>query len=129
MALVLVVEDDQDLGTLLCAKLSSAGFETKHVPDATLAINQAYRLKPDVIILDLGLPGGGGLFVLENLTKSVHTNHIPIIVTTGLKDTPLQEKVLTLGVKAYVEKPYDLQQLVETVRGFLRLDRENMPGQ
>ena len=67
----------------MMTRLESAGYEVRAAPDAMLGIKMAHQLPLDLILLDLKLPAGGGLAVLENLQKSINTKLIPIIVVTG----------------------------------------------
>ncbi len=76
----------------------------------------ADQLGPDLIILDLMLPGGGGLGVLVRLKMSVLTNDIPVLVLTGMQDPDYKEKVLEKGVDAYLQKPYDPVELLTEIK-------------
>ena len=120
MSKILVVEDNPDIGELLRDALVKEGFETIVCKDAYQGIEFARTQKPDLILLDLMLPAGGGFSVLKFVKISVFTQHIPVIVLTASKDPEDKKKALQMGVTAYVEKPYDSKELVTMIRGFLK---------
>ena len=113
---ILVIEDERDLAKVLAVRLKGAGYEIVVAGDGIQAVQFAHRDKPDLIILDLMLPGGGGLGVLENLEMSAYSLCIPVIVLTGIKDDEYKRKVMEKGVDAYMEKPYEPEELISSVR-------------
>ncbi len=110
---VLIIEDDMDVAKILALRFKNAGFEFAHVADAVNAIKEAQKFRPDMIILDMMLPAGGGQSVLKNLQLSTHTSLIPVIVYTGLDNEDRKKEMESLGVAAYFQKPYDPQRIVE----------------
>lgn len=113
---ILVVEDEEDLAVLLSTRLRSEGYAVSRVSDALQAIQQIMRLRPSLIILDLMLPGGGGLKVLERVKMSVLTHDIPVVILTGMQDPDYEAKVLEKGVDAYIQKPYDPVELMTEIK-------------
>lgn len=97
------------------------GYNTVIAENVFQGVAIAHKEKPDLIILDLGLPGGGGLSVLNRLKQSSSKRNIPIpvIVLTGMKDVDLKKKVLEAGVSDYLEKPYDPKVLLESIEKFI----------
>ena len=83
MSKILVVEDDADSRLGLCIRLKSAGYETCMAGDGLGATMAATKERPDLILLDLGLPAGDGLAVLERLKKNNATAAIPVIVVSA----------------------------------------------
>ena len=117
---ILIIEDEKDTAALLSKRLKAAGYEILITPDVTFGISESHQFKPDLIILDLMLPGGGGLAVLNNLKISIFTEHIPILVLTGLQDEDVKKKVLLASsVKAYLQKPYKAEELLGEIKGIL----------
>jgi len=116
---ILVVEDNYELSGLISDLLKSEGFEVITCEDGMQGVAYTHNQKPDLIILDLMLPAGGGLHVLENIRLSNITKTIPIIVLTASKDEVHKEKAKEFGVDAYLEKPYDPELLIKTIRGLL----------
>ncbi len=113
---ILVVEDEEDLAVLLSTRLRSEGYAVSRVSDGVQAMQQVMRLRPSLIILDLMLPGGGGLGVLEKVKMSVLTHDIPVVILTGMQDPGYEAKVLEKGVDAYLQKPYDPVELLTEIK-------------
>jgi DNA-binding response OmpR family regulator len=117
---ILIVEDDADVARLLSARLKSAGYEALIAVDAIQGVQFSHRQKPDLIILDLMLPAGDGLSVVENLRLSAYSSRIPIIVLTGIKDEDYKNKAMEKGVSAYFQKPYNADELLSAIKDILK---------
>ncbi len=117
---ILIVEDEKELLLGLSTLLKSQGYLIIAAYDGTFAISLAHKDKPDLIILDLGLPAGGGLFVLENLKSSVETNDIPVLILTAQQGEDLEEKLNKMGAAAYFHKPFDPPVLLNQIRDILK---------
>ena len=115
---ILIIEDDVDLAKILTKRLLAAGYDVASAPDAISGVKLAHD-KPDLIMLDLMLPGGGGLLVLERIKLSVHTNRIPVIIMTAMENADNKQKVLASGVEAFIQKPYDAQAVMAEVKRIL----------
>ncbi|MGQ0631335.1 MAG: response regulator [Sporichthyaceae bacterium] len=114
---VLLVEDDPVVSRTTVRMLRQRNYEVAAAPDAIAAIAIARSERPDVVILDLGLPGGGGLAVLERLRGLTVTAATPVVVVTG-GATPAQLKDLADGgVTAVLTKPVGVDDLVEAIEG------------
>jgi len=120
MPKIIIVEDELDTVKVLAKRLSSKGFEVVTAADAYQGITLALKEKPDLIILDLMLPAGGGLSVLKNIRMSGRTRIIPVVVLTGIKNEDYKRQVLNEGVEAYLEKPYDPDVLISTIQNILK---------
>jgi len=118
---VLVVDDEQDVAEALKARLKANGFNVVLASDSVQAFTMANKEKPDLIILDIMLPGGGGFVVAERLKQSQVTHRIPIIFLTGIPGG--EEKAYRLGASGYVMKPYQPDELLGTIRQALESDR------
>ncbi len=116
---ILIVEDEDDIAVLLRKRLRSEGYEATRVPDALQAMQLIQQSRPDLVILDLMLPAGGGLSVLERMRTSVFAQDTPVIVLTGMQDPAHKEKVLEHGVEAFLQKPYDPEALLSEIRRVL----------
>jgi DNA-binding response OmpR family regulator len=110
---VLLVEDEVDIAKLLSMRFRAAGFEVRHAVDAIIGMREVRTAPPDVIVLDLMLPGGGGLTVLRQLRRLVQSSHIPVIVYTGMEDESHKCQVEGLDVQAYFQKPLEPQHIVQ----------------
>jgi len=118
---VLVVDDEQDVAKALKVRLKANGFNVVLASDSIQAFTMASKEKPDLIILDIMLPGGGGFAVAERLKQSQVTHHIPIIFLTGIAGG--EERAYTLGASGYVMKPYQPDELLETIHRALEKNK------
>jgi len=122
---ILIIEDDIDLATVLQMNLESKGFQVSVAHDAIQGTASAHSTKPDLIILDINLPAGGGLAILKNIKMSVNTKLIPVVVLSGSEDEALIHQVLHAGVQDYIKKPYDLNDLYQRIKTALHIKDEN----
>src|SRR3989338_8808807 len=109
---ILIVDDDQTLVVLLKEGLQTLGYQVCVALDSLDGISQARRTKPDVVILDYYMPGGGGPKVYEHLRRDCGTARIPVIFSTG---APIEEINRRLGANAsayFLKKPLALNQIV-----------------
>ena len=104
MTKILIVDDDPHINELVQIYFEADGFETTTCLDGEQALKTIKREKPDLIILDLMLPGQSGFDILRNLRK---TSDIPIIMLTARGDTLDQVVGLELGADDYVTKPFE----------------------
>lgn len=115
MTTLLLVEDDAKITLALGIRLNASGFTVLTAPDAVHAMSQAREHQPDVIVLDVNLPGGDGFTVAQRL-KSLHTTTTtPIIFITASKKPGLEDKATALGAVAFLEKPFSGTQLLDAV--------------
>ena len=102
-------------------RLLNEGFEVIIAQDAYEGFSLALKEKPDLVILDLMLPAGGGLKVLQNIRTNSKVMNMPVVVITGIKDAECEQKVLKAEVEAYLEKPYDFEKLKGIIQKVLKL--------
>ncbi|WP_317854637.1 response regulator transcription factor [Chakrabartyella piscis] len=114
---VLIVDDDQHIAELISLYLMKEGFDTKEVYDGRDAITMVATYQPDMIILDLMLPGMDGYQVCAEVRK---TNKVPIIMLTAKGETFDKVLGLELGADDYMVKPFDTKELVARVKAVLR---------
>jgi DNA-binding response OmpR family regulator len=115
MKKILIIEDDQKIAFALCVRLKAHGYATWTAGDAIAALNQARRHKPDLILLDISLPGGNGLALAEHLRSLRETHDTPIIFATASKDPKLRAKAIQLGASGLLRKPYDPEALLAVI--------------
>lgn len=125
MPKILIIEDEENTVEFLTIRLSREGFTVLSANDSYKGIALAHKEMPDLIILDLMLPAGGGLTVLKRIKAVKETSGIPVLVLTANKSPGYRQKVMAEGVEAYVEKPYDSQELVVTIKKLLDSHRAN----
>src|SRR4030043_1937013 len=114
---VLVVDDEQDVAQALKVRLKANGFNVVLASDSVQAYTMANKEKPDLILLDIMIPGGGGFVVIERLKQSQTTHHIPIIFLTGISGG--EERAYKVGASGYLMKPYQPEKLLETIHNTL----------
>jgi DNA-binding response OmpR family regulator len=114
---ILVVEDETKIARLVRDYLEHAGFEAEVVGDGDTALASARRSRPDLVVLDLGLPGRDGLDVARSLRR---TSTVPIVMLTARGDETDRVVGLELGADDYVVKPFSPKELVARVRAVLR---------
>lgn len=117
---ILIVEDEPDTALVLTKRLQKQSYSVMVASDAYQAIEKAYKDTPDLVMLDLMLPAGGGLSVLKKLRASSRTMYTPVIVLTASKDEEQKKEVLAIGVEAYIEKPYDFHSILDAIKGILK---------
>ena len=115
MKKVLIVEDDKKISMALTIRLKSKGYEVLTAFDALSGVSVAVKNRPDMILLDVMMPAGGGFSVAERLRALAQTAMTPIIFLTASKRPGLEEKAEELSAVAFFEKPYDAESLLKTI--------------
>jgi DNA-binding response OmpR family regulator len=113
---ILIVDDDPDLRRGLNLRLRANHYETAYATDGFSAIAMAQKERPDLIILDLGLPAGDGFVVLERLQQNANLSCIPVIILTARDPQSSREQSLRAGATAFFQKPVDNSRLLSTIR-------------
>jgi CheY-like chemotaxis protein len=112
---ILVVEDEPRIVEVLTVRLRAAGYRVIAAADAVLAGMMALKHQPDLVLLDISMPGGNGLLVAERLQNGDTTAGIPVIFLTASRQPGLRAKAMALGAVAFFEKPYDAHQLLAAI--------------
>ena len=113
-ATILIVEDDEGLRRMYRNALALAGYEIREARSGYEALASLDRNPPDLVVLDLGLPGIGGVDVRHELASGVQSRHIPIVVVTGAATVPDN-----IDVACVLRKPVSEEELIRTVRNCL----------
>lgn len=124
---ILIVDDDPDLRQALRLRLRANHYETVNAGDGYSAIAQAYKERPDLIILDLGLPAGDGFVVLDRLQRDDKLSSIPVIVLTARDPQSTEQHVLDAGASSFFQKPADNAELLEVIRATLLHNTDDAP--
>ena len=114
---ILVVDDDKHIAELISLYMMKDGYETEEVYDGREAVKMAESYQPDLILLDLMLPGLDGYQVCTEIRK---TSRVPIIMLTAKGETFDKVLGLELGADDYIVKPFDPKELVARVKAVLR---------
>ena len=118
---ILIADDDREIVESIKEYLELQGFDTLFAFEGIRALEQARKNRPNLIILDIQMPTGTGIRVLEDLAKLDTTKNIPVIVLTGLDDSKIEERARQLGVKEYMRKPCNLEVLTLKINFLLGL--------
>ena len=113
---ILLVEDDEKILKALSIRLKSQGYDVVVAFDAVMATAQAMQHHPDIILLDISMPGGTGFTVAERLKDSTLTTDIPVIFLTASKEPGLRERAKELGAIGFLEKPFEAQELLALIQ-------------
>ena len=116
---ILIVEDDPVARHVSQTALKGAGFATIVAGDALGALAQTQRNHPDLIILDLGLPAGGGLAFLQRKSAIPAISLIPVLVISGQERVSAEGPAIESGASAYLQKPAMPEEIVAKVRELL----------
>ena len=116
---VLIADDDRVFNRLLREHLNRAGFETLAVYDATQTWTQIVATPPELLILDVKMPGGTGLEVLKKMKRLPRTAHIPVVVITAVDDPILLGMVRECGPDALLAKPLAMTLLDDQIARLL----------
>ena len=121
MPRVLIIEDDPKIVEAVEKTLSmDTGFSLRGVCDPEKALGEAIDSKPDLILLDVRLPGGDGRVVLKSLKTNAATSAIPVIMLTGMSSEGDKVLALNIGADDYVVKPFGAMELLARIQAVLR---------
>lgn len=112
---ILVIDDDLDIRLGLNARLRANGYEAVFAEDCIGAVSVALKEEPDLILLDLGLPGGDGFMVLERLKESASLATIPVVVLSARDAEENERRALKGGAVAFLEKPAENDELLGAI--------------
>jgi DNA-binding response OmpR family regulator len=115
---VLVVEDDQEIAQVLQRSLRMEGYDVKVTGDGAKALDETQAFVPDLIVLDLGLPGMDGIEVARTLRRD--KNDTPILILTARDALDSRVEGLDVGADDYLVKPFERQELLARMRALLR---------
>ena len=121
---ILVVDDDASLAEMLTIVLRGEGFDTAVIGDGTQALTAVRELRPDLVLLDLMLPGSDGIDVCRQIRAE---SGVPIVMLTAKTDTVDVVLGLESGADDYIVKPFKSKELVARVRARLRRTDEPAP--
>lgn len=119
---ILVVDDDEHIRKSLAQYLEMEEFDVDVASSGPEALSQAGRQTPDLILLDIMMPGMDGFEVVEKLRQEAPTRQVPIILLTARGQDTDVIKGYQLGVSSYLTKPFNLDELVDTIREVFEAD-------
>ena len=121
---ILVVDDEKDFVKMLQIRLEANGYEVIAAFDGIQGVSFAKRKNPDLILLDVMMPAGGGYLVCERLKMSSNTWSIPVIFLTAKSRPEDEAKAYSAGAKFFLTKPYEPEVLLDTIKRALEPSEE-----
>ncbi len=118
--LVLVIDDDETLLEVMREVLGMSGYAVETARHGFLAGYLAGHHRPDVIVLDIMMPGLDGYDVLSLVRRRPESRAIPVIACTSLKGPEAEARIRVAGFNGYIRKPIDFRELVKTIQGLVR---------
>lgn len=117
---ILIIDDEEDFCFLIKSNLESIGnYKVNTAKTCKKGMWAARWHKPDLILLDIMMPGIGGLEVLRRLKKSNKTRNIPIIMLTAVANTETEERAFSLHCDGYIVKPIKIEELISKLEKML----------
>jgi twitching motility two-component system response regulator PilG len=113
---ILIVEDDICLRKLECILLTSKGYEVKGVAGGEEALGVMGAYQPDLILLDIIMPGMDGLEVCRRIKSNEQTRHIPVVMLTARRRPQDIQKGMDAGAVSYLIKPFEISTVIETIQ-------------
>lgn len=119
MKTVVLVEDDANIALAFGVRLKAMGYAVYVARDAASAVSQVRKHAPDVVLLDISLPGGDGFLVADRLRRMDGSSATPIIFITASKRPDLRERAMQLGAVGFLEKPFEATMLADAIESAL----------
>ena len=120
MQKILIIEDERDIADLVGFNLERAGYEVLKAHDGITGADMAIQLRPDLVILDLMLPGKDGYRVFKDLRRDTRSSGIPVIMLTARAQTEDRIQGLEAGADDYLTKPFSPKELMLRVQAVLK---------
>lgn len=117
---VLYIEDDLSNRILVERVMMAEGYDIHTVDNATQGVKLAVELVPDIILVDINMPGVDGFMATNQMREHQHLNHVPIIAVTANVMKGDREQTIAAGCDGYIPKPIDVDQFPEEVERYLR---------
>lgn len=117
---ILVVEDNADSRFILVTRLRHIGYEVVEAATGAEGVEKALAEKPDLVLMDIGLPGMTGIEAARSIKENPVARHIPIVAHTAWDPSQWKDQALKAGMVEYVVKPVPMKALEETIKKFCR---------
>jgi len=124
---ILIVEDEVDIANLISFNLERAGYTVEMTHDGREGLQKILKEQPDLVILDLMLPGMDGYQILKELQRDTRTHAIPVLMLTAKSQTEDRIKGLESGADDYLTKPFSPKELILRVQAIMKRNRST-PG-
>jgi CheY-like chemotaxis protein len=116
---ILIIDDDKTVVAAMSGALKAAGFQVSGAFDAAQGFMFATKDPPDLILLDLNMPAGGGLGAWQRLRASARTQNVPVVFVSAMAKAGFEQEAKSQGALGFIAKPVDVSKLADQIRGFL----------
>lgn len=113
---ILLIDDDKTIAAALTIRLRAVGYEVTAVSDGNKGIVEAADKRPDVILLDIRMPGMDGYEVCQHLKDNPETNKIPVIFLSANATESTRQQAMDVGGFAFISKPYELAEVIDVIK-------------
>jgi twitching motility two-component system response regulator PilG len=117
---ILIVEDEESLLKLESILLTSRGYHVRGVTDGAAALKDIAENRPDLVLLDIMMPGIDGFEVCRRIKEDPLTKSIPVVMLTAKKSSMDQARGVQVGADAYITKPFKSVKIMEVIEGLLK---------
>lgn len=119
MKKIFVIEDDPDVTGVIQGIFETHGYEGSFFTNGEAAIPEIEKKFPDLVIMDIMMPGMSGFEVCQYLKRSGKTHNIPLIAITGYDSKDNRQKIFASGIDDYLAKPFDTKTLIRKIKALL----------
>lgn len=123
---ILVVDDERSIVRLLSLRLRSQNYEVVEAYDGFQCVEVAQAELPDLILLDIKMPNGGGVSAFEQMQSLIETKGIPVIFITAYPKPEIKELVLEMGAAGFITKPFNGDLLNAKIKSLLNKGNDNV---
>ena len=118
---ILVVDDEAQIVRLLSLRLQANNYDVVVAYDGYQCVQMTQEENPDLILLDIKMPLGGGIKAFETLRKNANTENIPVIFITAFPSVAIKKQVIDMGAEGFIAKPFSSEELLEKIRSIIGL--------
>ena len=118
---ILVVDDETQIVRLLSLRLQANNYDIIVAYDGYQCLQMAKEENPDLVLLDIKMPMGGGIEAFENLRNNKITEKIPVIFITAFQSLEVKKQVIDMGAEGFIAKPFESDELLNKIRSTLAL--------
>ena len=116
---ILVVDDETQIVRLLALRLQANNYEVVSAYDGYQCVQMTKEERPNLILLDIKMPMGGGIKAFETLRSDILTKMIPVIFITAFPSVEVKKQVIEMGAEGFISKPFDSEVLLEKIRSII----------
>ena len=116
---ILVVDDEAQIVRLISLRLTANNYDVVVAYDGYQCVQITQEENPDLILLDIKMPLGGGIKAFETLRNNANTQNIPVIFITAFPSVEIKKQVIDMGAEGFIAKPFSSEELLEKIRSII----------